>query len=293
MHVPARAAVLASAIALAEIGDACADPSPDANAAGAAIAYSLFNPTPDSAMRGFNTDRPTKSNIPFTVDAGHFQYEMDLFNYAHAVSGTTRTNTWIGPNPTLKVGLTNNVDFEVNFAPFVSVHAFDSATGVSSTVSGTSDFIARMKINLWGNNGGPTSFALIPFVKAPAAPAGIGNGAFEGGIIAPLSITLPNDFTLLLNSEVDALKNSAAAGYHTNFNNLVNLSRPIVKDVTLYLELWSSVNADPARTVTQVSFDTAVQWTFKPNVALDFGVNLGLNRDTPAVQVYAGLSQRF
>ncbi|MBV8835328.1 MAG: transporter [Alphaproteobacteria bacterium] len=286
------AAALAGMIALAGTSGALAQTTP-APSMTDALAYTFFNPVPDSAMRSFNTDRPTKSNVPFTVDAGHVQYEMDLFNYARQVSGTTRMDTWLAPNPTLKVGITNNADLELNIAPFASVRTFDSATGRSSTVTGTGDLFARMKINLWGNNGGQTSFALIPYVKAPTAPVGIGNGAVEGGVIAPLSISLPNDFTLLFNSEVDALKNNVSTGYHPNFTNLVNLSRPIVKDVTLYVELWSSINEDPLRTVRQVSFDTAVQWTVRPNFAIDAGVNLGLNRDTPAMQVYAGVSQRF
>src|SRR5207237_1312822 len=205
------------------------------------------------------------------VDAGHFQYEMDVFNYTRQTMGTVRTETWIVPNPTLKVGVTNNVDLELNFAPFVNIHTRDFSTGIASTVSVASDLIARLKINFWGNNGGQTAFALIPFVKAPTAPTGIGNGAVEGGVIAPLSISLPNDFTLLFNSEIDALKNSVGDGYHPNFVNLVNLSRPIVKDVTLYVELWSSVNVDPVRTVRQFSFDTAIAWTVTKNLQFDVG----------------------
>jgi len=255
--------------------------------------YWLLNPVPDNLLRSFSTDRPTKSNVPYTVDAGHFQYEMDLFNFASMKTGTVRTDTWLVPNPTLKVGLTSNIDLEFNLAPFASVHSCDSASGISSTISGSSDLFARMKINLWGNDGGTSAFALIPYVKAPTAPVGIGNGATEGGVIAPLSFSLPNDFTLLFNSEVDALKDKTGSGHHANFINLVNLSRPIVKDVTLYVELWSDVNNDPTAKVTQYSFDTALAWTIKPNFQLDVGANFGLNRETPAVEVYIGAAQRF
>jgi hypothetical protein len=253
----------------------------------------LLNPAPDDLMRSFGTDRPTKSNIPYTVDAGHFQYETDLFNVAHATSGTVRTDTWLVPNPTLKVGLTNSIDVELNMAPFASVRSSDSATGLSGTVSGSSDLFARMKINLWGNDGGTSAFALIPYVKAPTAPAGIGNGATEGGVIAPLSFSLPNDFTLLFNTEVDSLKDGTGPGYHANFINLVNLSRPIFKDVTLYVELWSDMNNDPGGRVTQYSFDTALAWAVRPNLQIDVGANFGLNRATPAAQFYVGASQRF
>jgi hypothetical protein len=43
--------------------------------------YTLFNATPDVDLRGFNTDRPPKANSPYTVDAGHFQYETDIAVY--------------------------------------------------------------------------------------------------------------------------------------------------------------------------------------------------------------------
>ena len=254
--------------------------------------YWLLNPVPADQMRSFSTDRPTKANVPYTVDAGHFQYETDLVNYTHQVIGSTRTDTLLVPNPTFKVGLTNNADLEVN-VPFAGVHTFGSSTGPSSALWGIGDTLVRSKINLWGNDGGDTAAALIPYVKAPSAPIGIGNGAVEGGLLGPLALNLPNSFVLLLVPEVDAYKNSADNGRHANFIFDVNLSREVIKNVTAYVELWSDYNDDPVLKTTQVSFDTALAWVMVPNVQLDVGANFGLNSATPAVQVYAGLSQRF
>jgi hypothetical protein len=255
--------------------------------------YTLFNPVPDDQMRDFDTDRPPKANVPYTVDAGHFQYETDLVNFADQWAGATSGYTLLAPNPTLKAGLTNNVDLELNVAPIEAVRAFNANAGRSITTWGIGDFFIRTKVNLWGNDGGPTALALIPYVKAPTAPPGIGNGAVEGGVIAPLSISLPRDFTLVFNSEVDALKDSIGDGRHANFVNLVTLSHPVIKDVTLYVELWSDYNNDPSQRVSQYSFDTAMTWLIRPNLQLDFGADFGLNSATPAVQVFAGLSQRF
>ena len=94
--------------------------------------YWLLNPVPIDQMRSFSTDRPTKSNVPYTVDAGHLQYETDLVNFTHQIAGTMRTDTLLMPNPTLKVGLTNKVDLEVN-APFAGVHNYDTATKASNS----------------------------------------------------------------------------------------------------------------------------------------------------------------
>ena len=254
--------------------------------------YTVFNPVPADQMRDFSTDRPPKANSPYTVDAGHFQYETDIVNFADQLSGPVRGYTLYAPNPTFKEGITNTLDLEVNIS-LIGVYASTPATGQSSTTWGVGDLYTRAKINLWGNDGGQSALALIPYVKAPTAPPGIGNGAVEGGVIAPLSISLANDFTFSFNSEIDALKDSGDDGRHANYANLVNLSRPIAKDVTLYLELWSDYNADPSQKTTQYSFDTAVTWLIRPNLQLDVGADFGLNTATPTVQVFAGLSQRF
>ena len=244
-------------------------------------------------MRGFSTDRPTKSTVPFTVDAGHFQYEMDIANGYYLRNGVVTTNSIVGPNPWLKIGITSNIDFEVNTPAPQRIDTHDLVAGTWSRAEGFNDTYMRLKVNLWGNDGGRSAFALIPWIKAPTAAAGLGNGATEAGLIASLSFSLPAGTTLLSNFEADSLKDSSGGGYHANTTNLINISTPIFKDVTLYAELWSSLNFDPARTIRQMSFDTALAWGVTKNTQIDFGANIGLTRDTPAIQLYAGLSQRF
>jgi hypothetical protein len=254
--------------------------------------YWLLNPVPADQMRSFSTDRPPKANVPYTVDAGHFQYETDLVNFTHQVVGSAHTDTLLMPNPTFKVGLTNNVDFELN-TPFVGVHSFNATTAASNTFWNIGDTFVRSKINLWGNDGGDTAAAVIPYIKAPSAPSGIGNGAVEGGLIGPLAVSLPSNFTLLLVPEIDVLKDSADRGWHGNYVIDVNLGRELIKNVTAYVELWYDYNADPTQAANMASVDLAVAWVFLPNVQVDFGANIGLTSATPAIQVFAGLSQRF
>ena len=254
--------------------------------------YWLLNPVSTDQMRAFSTDRPPKANVPYTVDAGHFQYETDLANFTHQVTGSAHTDTLLVPDPTFKVGVTNNADVEIN-TPFAGVRTFDTAGSASSTLWGVGDTFLRSKVNLWGNDGGDTAGALIPYVKAPSAPIGIGNGAVEGGLIGPLAVSLPNSFTLLLVPEVDVLKDALDDGRHGSYVIDVNLSREVIKNVTAYVELWADYNADPTQRATLVSADVAVAWVFLPNVQLDIGANIGLTSATPAVQIFAGLSQRF
>jgi len=39
--------------------------------------YNLFHPTPDALLREMATDRPDKTESAYSVDAGHYQIEMD------------------------------------------------------------------------------------------------------------------------------------------------------------------------------------------------------------------------
>src|SRR5882762_8527575 len=151
--------------------------------------YTLFNPTPVDKMRAFNTDRPTKSNVPYTVDAGHFQYEGDLFIYGYDNISTPDTNitSWTVGNPTFKLGLLNNVDFEVNFSFYNSIRSATVSTGAYTISQGFGDTFTRFKWNLFGNEGVGPAMALIPFAKwptAPMGPQGVGNGYIEGGLLA-------------------------------------------------------------------------------------------------------------
>jgi len=273
---------------------------PAADAPAAALApdksgYTLFNPTPDSQLRSFAPDRPPKADSATTVDAGHFQYETDLLNYSQTNFGGVTTRLYQAFDPVWKLGLTNWVDFELQFNGYQNLTATDNATGAAvAKGSGLGDVFVKSKINLFGNDGGAAALAVIPYVKIPSGAPTISNGVVEGGLIAPFQLTLPHDFGLTLMSEVDALKDANDSGRHANFVDLVNLNHPVpgIKNLSAAIEFFSSVGTDP-NTPPIYTFDTALIYLLTPNVQLDAGADFGLNRAAPAVQVFVGLSQRF
>jgi Putative MetA-pathway of phenol degradation len=255
--------------------------------------YTLFNPTPDSQMRSFCTDRPTKSSSPCTVDAGHFQYESDGFNWTYNHNGSVTQNTYLFTNPTFKLGLTNRIDFQINIAPLVEINTHDKTAHTSTDLTGAGDLFLRTKYNLMGNEGGDLAMTLFPYVKIPTAPPGIGNKAVEEGLIVPIAYSLPHGFSLTLDPEVDAFRNANNGDYHPNYQGLVNIGHSITDTVSGAVELWADNNRDPSGTVAQVSFDAAATWLARPNLQFDVGANVGLNRATPDFQGYFGISQRF
>jgi hypothetical protein len=256
--------------------------------------YTLFDPTPRDRMRDFNTDRPSKVNVPYTVDAGHFQYEGDffLYTYDNTSSPDTTTTTWVVANPTFKLGVRDNVDVEVNFAAYDNVTSTLRSTGTTARAAGFGDIVTRAKINLFGNDGGSTALALMPYGKWPTAPAGVGNRFVEGGMAVPLAVALPAGFTAVLMGQMDILKNPGDNDYHLNFPAMLNLNRQIVPGVTAYAEIYA--NWSTHREVRDIyTLDFALAWTPRPNFQLDVGIYIGLVPAAAPYQLYAGMSQRF
>ena len=75
--------------------------------------YNLFNPTPKDQMRDFDMDRPDVTESSHTVDAGHFQYEADLFNTTQSKFGNRKSLENYFNATNLKLGLTNCLDLQL------------------------------------------------------------------------------------------------------------------------------------------------------------------------------------
>jgi hypothetical protein len=282
-------AVLALGVMFAGTARADDPPAPDKSA------FTLVNPTPDADLRSFCADRPTKSTGPCTVDAGHWQVEVDLYDVTQQKTAGVTTTSQVFASPTLKLGLTNTWDIELNIAPYQQLSTHDPATGKTVSVGGVGDLYLRTKLNLLGDDGGNVAVAIEPFVKVPTAASGVGNGAVEGGVLAPLLFNLPAGWQLSLDPELDVLADAAGPGHHLNAISLVSLGYPVTKQITAFAEVWGDLNFDPSGTTFQDSFDLAAAWipARAPNFQLDGGLNFGLNRATPGVQAYVGVSRRF
>ena len=244
-------------------------------------------------MRDFNADRPTRSNGPITVDAGHLQIESDLAAYTHSTAAGTTTRLIQAFDPVLKLGITNRIDLELQFTGYnwLSATPRDNQANLASA-RGAGDLVVRTKVNLFGNDGGGPALALIPYVKIPTAAAAVGNGHTEGGLIAPLAIPLPWNLVLTLVPELDVLTNQSDAGHHLNAAGVIDLGYSPTKAVTLYAELYAARGADK-RIPPVYTVDAAIAWMLTNTLQLDLGTNIGLNRNAPNLQLYTGIAQRF
>jgi hypothetical protein len=291
----ARLRAPALSIWLAFAASVSTSPARADDATPASASYTLFNPVPDDQMRPFCTDRPTKGTGPCTVDAGHIQIESDILNMTFQNSDGVVADTYVYTSPNVKLGITNNVDVELNLSPFVDVIVHDHRTGKRSEISGFGDMFLRVKTSIFGSGTGSFSAAFDPYLKLPTAPVGIGNGAVEEGAVVPLQFNLSDVWSLSVVPEMDVLKNADDDGRHAAGVVALGITRALSAQLGVSAEYWIEEDGKPAGAVTQDSFDVAATWQPPGSVdlQLDAGANFGLSANTPAAQLYFGISHRF
>ena len=257
--------------------------------------FNLFNPTPPELMREFNTDRPDKTESPYTVDAGHMQLEMDLVNYSydrrnpqHESRRVQRLNIL---STNFKIGLLNKLDFQLVSDNFLWFRDEDLSTHQANESSGAGDTTLRFKLNLWGNDGGKSAFGLMPFITFPTASNDLGVRDTEFGLILPFALSLPHDFSLGFMTEFKFVRDEQDQ-FNFVWVNSVTLGHEIVKNLEGYVELFTAI--DPDRTSSsEITFDFGLTYAVNENVQLDAGLNIGLTRKPDDWNPFVGLSIRY
>ncbi len=252
-------------------------------------AFHLLNPTPRDLMRGMSTDRPDQTESAYTVDAGHFQIEMDFFKFTRdRRSGDgVRTTSWNVAPINLKAGLLNNVDAQIVLDNYVHERTANPA----GRAAGFGDITARLKMNLWGNDGGRTALSVMPFVKLPLSASSVRNGRVEGGIIVPMAVELPGGWGMGLMTEVDFVSNGAG-GHDAEWVNSLTFSHDIAGKLGGYVEFFSVVGNAPGFE-WQAQADIGFTYAITDDVQFDFGCNFGLTKSAPDFQPFTGISIRF
>lgn len=258
--------------------------------------YHLFRPTPRDLMRGLSTDRPDKTESAYTVDAGHFQLEMDLLSYSYDRHNTlpngARSESWSVAPVNLKLGLLNNLDAQLVLETYNRVRVHERTTGQVTRQNGFGDVTARLKHNLWGNDEGETALALMPFVKVPTNQDRLGNNSVEGGLIVPFAADLPGGYGLGMMTEVDLIRDEGGSGYHPELINTIAIGRDLIGKLGGYVEFFSLVSTESGSPWVG-TFDIGFTYEITSDLRLDWGVNLGVTRSAEDVNPFLGLSFRY
>ena len=253
--------------------------------------FNLLHPTPGELMRELSADRPDKTDSPYTVDAGHFQVEMDLANTTRSLDQDSRLELYQVAPLNLKLGVLNNLDVHLVLEPFTIERTKDLTTGAVEEKAGMGDLTPRFKVNLWGNDGGRTALGLLPFVKLPTNQDGLGNHSVEGGLKLPFAVDVPG-WDLSFMSECDIVRDDRGSGYHPQFANSASVGHRLYGKLSLFLEFYSRVSAE-AGSEWLGTVDTWLTYEVNRNLRLDGGAYVGMTSAADDLQLFLGFTWRF
>lgn len=250
--------------------------------------FHLLNPTPPAQMREMSTDRPDTTESAYTVDAGHFQVEMSFFDYQRFFDNGLRGEAWSFGQMNLKAGLCHNTDLQLLFNTYDTMRI--TGGGVTTSLSGFADVTVRLKTNLWGNDGGRTALALMPYVIAPTGGP-VGSDRWAGGLIVPLGIELTDRLSLSLMIQADMVPDATTSGYDLAWVHSASLGIGLTEKLGSYMELVGI--ADSGGGPYQALFNSGLTFSLTDNIIFDAGIRVGLNNDTPEFGTFTGVSLRF
>ncbi|HEY6048046.1 MAG TPA: transporter [Sphingomicrobium sp.] len=236
-------------------------------------------------------DRPGKATSACTVPLGRWQVETGLADWTLQKGGGERDTSLVLGETTVKYGVTDSSDIEVDVTPWE--RATSRFAGMHESASGIGDVNVIYKQRVVPADA-PLQVIVMPYVKIPTAKHSLGNGKWEGGVLLPVGYPIPQTpLSLGLTPELDWLADADGHGHHLAMQQVASLGFAASDKLTLSAEIWGAWDWDPSRTTRQASADGSVAYLVSKDMQLDAGANFGLNKNTPDVELYTGISLRF
>jgi hypothetical protein len=214
-------------------------------------------------------DRPGVTESPFTVDAGHFQLEMDALRLVNSGSGNDEQSRELHlAYSMLKLGLSRRTDLQLE-VPFYSV-AKQRATDADDWQErhvGFGDVTVRVKHNF--------VMSVIGYVRLPSGGA-VGDGAAEYGVVLPLDIELSDKANLEAQLETDLNYDRETGQRFVRLMPSTALEYDFTEKIGLVTEAVAMWNTEQRRWLASTNIAPIFKLT--PNLQLDLGTHLALNR---------------
>lgn len=249
--------------------------------------YSLLNPVPAASMAEMETDRPDVTESAHTVDAGHFQFESDLFRSVQKRVGEESTTKFFANNFYLKAGISGTTELQLGAEPIVWQVKSEPGEELERS-HGFGNFSLRLKQNFLGNKRGNFALAAMPYMRFPTS--GYEDSRYEYGLIVPMQLKLAGDWKLGFQLEADHLEDEEDSGMHTEFLQSVSLSHQLIKKVDGIAESYYTYDFKSHHWSNYIN--AAVQVEVSGGIKLDGGLNYGIQADAGR-SCFIGTSIRF
>lgn len=225
--------------------------------------------------RELSADRPDVTESPITVEPGLWQIESTLWGYTRDGG----ISTWALAESNIKAGLSTATDLQLVLRPWVKEEGGPEGFG---------DVDVRLKWNLWGNDGGKTAGALMPFVTVPTH-TGVSSGEWQGGLIFPVSVEISDRMGLGFQAALDRVWDEDGHEHQWDFLHSAAVGLALTDTVGVFLEYVGVTSERPY----EASLSGGITWARSENVQWDFAIGAGLTAAAEDLTLIQGVTFRF
>ena len=250
----------------------------------------------EEAEKPMSTERPSKTDSPYSVAPNRYQIETNVAGYTYDKScldaNCTRSKTYevFGTN-NLRIGLSDKTDIQFITDVYLN-KSIENDANADTRMQGFGDTTLRFKYNLTGNH--PTdsvSFALLPYVKFASNRKNLSHSKIEYGLGLPFNVNLPHNWSIGGMSVISWV-DGEGSGRDLNYINALVVSRPINPSLKWYLEYFTSIT-EHSDSTWKNTIDFGLVYTVSPNFSLDANVYKGVTRAADDTKVFFGMAYLF
>ena len=251
--------------------------------------FHLFHPTPRLYMRPMVPDRPGITESPYSVDAGHYQYETDALRLLTRREGTTHGRDWYVNHALVKIGLTDRNDLQIGVDSYTDTRNYDDADASQAQVyHGLGDVTLRLKHTLVGDDNSRWALGLIAYVTLPTGGPR-GDGAVEYGAVLPVVYQVTKPWSIGGQLATEVYWDRDTQSRYLQLTPTFTTDYQFTKLVQAFVELvgyW-----DVRQVAWRSSINLGPQLDISDNVQLDFGTHLPITHSVDR-EYFLGISFR-
>ena len=230
---------------------------------------------PFASARELSADRPDATESPITVEPGLYQVESTLWGFSREGSAST----WTLAESNLKAGLTARTDLQLVLSPWIKEEG---------GAEGFGDADMRLKWNLWGNDGGKTAGALMPYVTIPTHTA-VSTGEWQGGLIFPVAIEISERLGFGFQTQIDRVWNEDDGTHDWNLGHTAVIGFSLTDSLGMFVEYAGAAGDHPY----EASLNGGVTYATSADVQWDVAIGVGLTDAADDFSLIQGITFRF
>ncbi|MBB3694375.1 transporter [Sphingomonas sp. BK580] len=236
----------------------------------------------------FCPNRPSLGASGCVTLPGQVQVEVSGVDWQRDDSGDSREDLTLFGDVTARIGLTANSELQVEFTPLGTLRTRDKATGAVSRKWGVGDTVIGYRYALSHPDGNAVSSAIQPYVALPTGRAGIGDGDWAAGVIAPVYWQIDERWSLDFTGQAAAAVDDDGHGRHFDASGVVGLGYALTDSLTAVAEVSLERDDDPSGHVTRTLAAGSLAWQPTKHTQIDLLAVAGLNRDAPDARLVLG-----